>query len=99
VAALRRALGATLKLVLRVPFAHAEHGQSEFARGTHAQLVRPTVFRYAVTPARVKQIRVLGVETCLRLACAVFVVVLIVIFVEAPRLSTKMTIMIAESAD
>ena len=31
--------------------------------------------RYALTPARAKQIRVLGVETCLRFACAVFVVI------------------------
>jgi len=35
----------------------------------------------------------------LRFANAVFVVIMIVIFVEAPRLPTKMTIMIAESAD
>ena len=31
----RRALGATLKLVLRVPFTDGKHGQSKFARGTH----------------------------------------------------------------
>ena len=54
---------------------------------------------WAVTPAKAKQIRVLGVGTCLRLACAVFVVVLIVISVEAPRLPTKMTIMIAAKVE
>ena len=37
---------------------------------------------YAVTRARAKQTRVLGAGTCLRLACAVFVVILIVLLVE-----------------